>query len=650
MHRYPTRLSQQPTLPHTACHVANINDAALHTLQEPTAAPPMPKHFANAIVDPDTGQSLEYRHLIKDEKTKHLWTRSFANELGRLAQGVADRHKGTNTIFFIGHDAVPKDRKVTYGRIVVSIRPQKTEVERTRLTVGGNLIDYPGEVSTRTAGLTTAKILFNSVLSTKDAKFMGIDLKNFYLNTPMERYEYMRLPIAIIPDEIIQQYNLLPLVHNGYVYMEIRQGMYGLPQAGILANQLLAKRLALHGYSQTPHTPGLWKHHSRPVIFSLVVDDFGVKYVGKQHADHLFNALEEHYEAATDWDGALYCGVKLDWNYAERTVDLSMPGYVAAALHKFQHPKPKQPCHAPSKWNIPTYGAKVQLTNPIDRTAAMSDAQTKTLQQVVGTFLFYARAVDPTMLHALNALSAAQSKGTQATAEALVHLLNYCTTYPNATIRYRASDMILHIHSDASYLTESEARSRAGGHHFLSDKPNSQPAKPNGPILNLAKILRNVMSSAAEAEVGALFLNAREGTVLRNTLEEMGHTQPPTPLQTDNSTANGIINGTVKQQRSKAIDMRFYWVRDRSNQGHFNVFWAPGRDNLGDYFTKHHPPSHHRLMRPIFLHEQHAIKPRFLRGCVNSRNQVNVTRKPNRTSFVRTQASQRSHMLQPRNQ
>jgi hypothetical protein len=172
--------------------------------------------------------------------------------------------------------------------------------------------------------------------------------------------------------------------------------------------------------------------------------------------------------------------------------------------------------------------------------------------------------------------------------------------------------MILHIHSDASYLTKSEARSWAGGHHFLSDKPNKHLAQPNGPILNLAKILHNAMSSATEAEIGALFLNAREGTVLCNTLDKLGHAQPPTPLQTNKSTADGIINGTVKQQHSKAINMRFYWVRNRSNQGHFNVFWALGRNNLGDYFTKHHPLSHHHLMQPAFLHEKDAIMPRFL--------------------------------------
>ena len=132
------------------------------------------------------------------DKYRDIWTRSFANELGRLAQGVADRETGTNTVFFIPRHKVPKGRTVTYGRIVCKLRPHKKEVERTRLTVGGNLIDYPGDVSTKTAGLTTAKLLFNSVVSTPNAKFMGIDVKNFYLNTPMERYEYMRLPLSLI--------------------------------------------------------------------------------------------------------------------------------------------------------------------------------------------------------------------------------------------------------------------------------------------------------------------------------------------------------------------------------------------------------------------------------------------------------------------
>ena len=292
--------------------------------------------------------------------------------------------------------------------------------------------------------------------------------------------------------------------------------------------------------------PGLWTHKTRPIMFSLVVDDFGVKYAGKQHANHLFSALEEHYEATTDWEGKLYCGLTLHWDYNTRTVDISMSGYVTAALYQFQHETSRQPYHAPSQWSQPNYGAKVQLTDPIDSTNKMTQEQTKLCQQVVGNFLFYAHAVDATMLHALNLLSAAQTKGTQQTVAALVHLLNYCATHPDAKIRYHTSGMILHIHSDASYLSELQARSRAGGHHYLSNKPSRKPSPPNGPILNIAKIICHIMSSAAEAELDTLFLNAKEGTVLRTTLEEMGHPQPATPLQTDNSTANGISNGTCK--------------------------------------------------------------------------------------------------------
>ena len=117
------------------------------------------------------------------------------------------------------------------------------------------------------------------------------DVKNFYLGTIMTRYEYLRLSITIIPQEIIDQYTLLPLVRNGYVYIEIQRGMYGLPQAGILANNQLTERLEPKGYYQCRYTPGLWRHKCRPILFSLAVDDFGIKYAGKEHADHLIASI-----------------------------------------------------------------------------------------------------------------------------------------------------------------------------------------------------------------------------------------------------------------------------------------------------------------------------------------------------------------------
>jgi hypothetical protein len=192
--------------------------------------------------------------------------------------------------------------------------------------------------------------------------------KIFNLGThPIECYEYMRLPIALIPTEIIEAYNLLPLVHNGHIYVEIRRGMYGLPQAGILANQLLTERLEPHRYYQCCHTPGLWRHKWRPIMFSLVVDDSEVKYEDKEHADRLIASVEKHYMFYKDWDGQLYCGIQIKWDYLNRTIDLSMPGYIVAMLHKYQHPANSWPQHAPYKWNEPIYGAVYNSLTPLIR-------------------------------------------------------------------------------------------------------------------------------------------------------------------------------------------------------------------------------------------------------------------------------------------
>ena len=109
------------------------------------------------------------------------------------------------------------------------------------------------------------------------------------------------------------------------------------------------------------------------------------------------------------------------------------------------------------------------------------------------------------------------------------------------------------------------------------------------------------MSSAAEAELGAMFINAKEAVPARKTLDEMGHKQPRTPMQVDNSTAVGVSNNNIQPRRTKAMDMRFHWLRDRESQKQFKYYWRPGKENLADYWTKHFCTAHHKQMRPIFL-------------------------------------------------
>ena len=132
----------------------------------------------------------------------------------------------------------------------MSYRPEKSNPYRTRLTVRGNLIAYPGDCGTPTVDLFIVKLLLNRIISTPDAKFMTIDIKDFYLNTPVAQYEYMCLKLCDIPVDVSRHYNLSTKVkRDGYVYIEIRRGMYGLPQSGILAQQLLEKRLNAESYS-----------------------------------------------------------------------------------------------------------------------------------------------------------------------------------------------------------------------------------------------------------------------------------------------------------------------------------------------------------------------------------------------------------------
>jgi hypothetical protein len=237
--------------------------------------------------------------------------------------------------------------------------------------------------------------------------------------------------------------------------------------------------------------------------------------------------IKKNYNISSDWNGGRYCGLTLDWDYKKCTVDLSMPGYIKAALHKYQHPAPSLPEHAPHTWNPPIYGAKTQFVDDKTSSPILSDKDVNKLQQLTGTLLYYARAVDPTLIMTINVLASGQSNATEVTAGKVIKLINYCNTHPETKIRYHASDMILHIHSDASYLSENEAKSRAGGFFYMGSDTKTDKKLTNGAILIISKVLKHVMSSAAEAEIGAVFINAKEGAVLRTTLEELGHKQPP---------------------------------------------------------------------------------------------------------------------------
>jgi hypothetical protein len=155
------------------------------------------------------------------------------------------------------------------------------------------------------------------------------------------------------------------------------------------------------------------------------------------------------------------------------------------------------------------YGAKTQFVDDKTSSPALSDKDVNKLQQLTGTLLYYARVVDPTLIMPINVLASEQSNATEVTPDKVVKLLNYCNTHPETKIRYHAYDMILHIHSDDSYLSENEAKSRSGGFFYMGSNTKTDKKLTNGPILIISKVLKHVIYSAAEAEIGAVFINTK---------------------------------------------------------------------------------------------------------------------------------------------
>ena len=544
-----------------------------------------------ATIKENKSKAINFRMAMNsDEKEK--WQQANDEEFERL--------HNTETIRVIDKSNIPQKRTIAYYNPQVKMKTTSDgqTTFRVRGTIGGDKIDYPGLVAANTADLKTIKLLINSTISTNGAKFMTLDIKDFYLGTVLPRKEYMRISAKQISEKYVQQHNLANMCIDGYYYIEISKGIYGLPQAGLLAQAKLITILDTHGYHMMPNTPCLFKHESKDIMFSLVVDDFGVKYTDKEDAQHLINTLTKEYALHIDWEAADYIGLTLEWDYDKRTVATSMPGCVKKAIERFGV-KVGIGANSPMIYEPPKYGEKVQYAmdeEEIDKDPSI----TKRIQQIVGVFLYYARAVDYSILTAVTTISTRQAKITNTLLQAVERLLSYVNKYPNAKVIYKASKMELITHADASYLCETGARSRAGGIMWLGDKNN--PTQVNGAITCISKVIDAVVASAGEAEYAGLFILAQEAEILRTTLQEMGHKQAATTIYCDNACAVGIANDTIKQKRSKAIDMRFHWVRDRVRVGHFTIKWIKGIDNLADFFTKALPVHEHQTLKKILVH------------------------------------------------
>ena len=576
-----TPQNQQPAT--NLNHAQDNNDAA--NRRTTRKRKPNPR-YCNLIgnISKYAGMSKSYRVASRGEDGV-LWKKAANEEFDRL---IAT----TNTMEFIHWDALPQNRRVSYynPQIRIKVKDDGTKEYRVRGTYGGNISDYNGPKAARTADMTSIKILLNATVS-EDAKWMTMDIKDFYLGTPMERKEYMRVQIDQIPSESRAKYIKGDMIKNGAVLAEVKKGIYGLAQAGILAQQRLFEHLNRNGYKAiSDDHPCLFKHELNDIVFCLVVDDFGVKYKEKEHVEHLIKTLEELYILKVNWVGNSYVGFDIHHDKVNHTITLSMPRYIDDAIKRFR-------IEDATTVDNPADPSKGNKGDDNEQPANEDDK--KKIQQIVGVLLYYARAIDPSLLVRINKIASEISTATTSTLRAAYRVLLYTNSHKDAKCIFRRSDMKLICYSDASYLTERESRSRAGGLMFLGE--GDDETKLNGPITCISNIIDVVVSSAAESEYAAAFINAQEAAFIKTTLEALGYKQDPTVIVTDNAFVTSITNSECKQKKSRSMDMRYNWLRDRVNRGQFTIRWCPRERNIADFFTKDLPTNEFMKLRKVIM-------------------------------------------------
>jgi hypothetical protein len=570
----------------------------------PAPASPLQQLDDNGIpVPPSHPGETSYRSLRRGPDQAE-WDASFATEMRRLIFK-------TESIKWIPSGKVPAGRSATYanpvGRIKI-VDGQRTF--RVRLTYGGNNSDFDGLRTSHTVDIATVKMFFNAIV-TEDAAYVTLDLEDFYLFTVLDKPEYMRMPITYIPHDLRLELGMGDLPDDASVLWEINKGLYGMPQAGLLAKTELNKLLATHGYHECVFTQGLYRHATRPISFTVWVDDFLIKFkrgANKDDINHLLDVLRLKYKFKIDWHGRQYLGLKIDYRRTDRrnrSLTISIPGYAARMNAELGIARPAHDPKSPISYVAPSYTSGPQWET-IDDSPRLDAKGIQFVQRIVGKCLFYGRMVAPSIELATNTIGSTQAKATQQTLKAAMRLCHYLAWHPDHSITYYPSTMRLHIHSDASHQSEPGSSSRAGGAFFMGNPAFTGPSSSScqrfqGAVATVCKRVPTVCQASSESEYATAYINAQTGEVLRQTAADLGYPQAgPTPIIFDNSVAGQIANNTCKLKRAKAIAMRYHWLRDRVAMGHFVMVWRPGPHNLADFLTKAHPIHHYIAMEPFF--------------------------------------------------
>ena len=570
---------------------------------------PLSKRAAYAILskEPYDGRPLNQR---ADGKKF-----SFKNEAQGPRGGywrLADREEymrllDSNTIQPIHRKEIPNGQVITYYNKQLKEKLPKTHVEyRVRGTYGGNRSNYEGPVSNNTAEYPVVKILLNATLSDRihkdpNTKFATADMVDFYLGTDLDQPGYMTISADDIGEELIDLYNLRDYVittaKGRIIYFKVVKCLYGHPASGRLSFLKLKGILEDGGFYEHPLVDCLFIHKTRNIMFTLIVDDMGIKYATQEDLDYLVSVIQPHWKLKVDLTGSRFIGMHLAWQYDRPVprVILYNPNVVRDALARFVPDKKMRGTSTPSPYTQPVYGNRSQ-TGPFDDSAPAPPETIKFVQEVTGLFNHYSRVIDYTMAEAVTSIARTQAAPTTDTIKRVNHLLNYAASHPANCIIYEASDMILTAQSDASFQSIPGSRSKAGGVYYFANK-NDPPTTNNGLIGIYSRIISVVCAAASDAEYAALFLIAQIVYFYRIVAEACGYPQhEPSPIYVDNDVARGIANRSVKVKRSKSIDKSFHYIRDRVELHDISVLRVGTDDNISDFFTKALPPQRHKQL------------------------------------------------------
>ena len=534
---------------------------------------------------------------------KTYWEEAQVEEFSRLL----DSH----TIKHVYKDSIPREHRknISYynerAREKTKIIDGKEHIEyRVRGTFGGDHRKYPGAVSSNTAEYPVVKMLLNSVVSDvrnkdKDTRFSTLDLVDFYIGTELENHDdpdYFKIKASKVPIAICQKYNISP-DNDDYIYFRLDKCLYGHAVAGRLSNQELVKLLKVAGYYESDLVPCLFKHESRQISFSLIVDDLGVKHTNTEDIQHLIDAISPRWKVKHNPTGDKYIGMNLKWNYdpANPSLEISNAETAPKSFARFDKDNSIKRRKTPSKYTPPVYGKE---TTDVETEAAPPEhlpEMKNFVQSVNGTYLFYGRIIDYSILEQTNTIGQSQGNPTADTVDQVNHLIGYMKEYPDTKLVVKGNDMQFRVMYDASFMTAHARKSKGGAVYYLSNITDPKELTEN--IFDVdAFVIPNMCASVAEAEYATAFHSGQKAYFYRNVLEFLGYPQAPTPFYGDNKIAIDISNDACKLRKGKAIDKSYHWFRDRCRLKDFESKWICSDDNVADYFTKPLPLSRHKQL------------------------------------------------------